>query len=466
VRARSASGEARGAVPPVAGWPTRRLLVRPETGETGLSNTSEGVCVVGAGPAGMCVAAALQRRGVAFDLLDDGPDFGGIWDIEREHTPMYESAHFISSRSLSGLPGFPMPESYPDYPRHDRILEYVRAFARHHGLARHARFGAKVTEAYPDRDGWRVKTGDGQEGRWAALCVATGANWHPRVPEIPGSFDGELRHTFTYRSEDELRGRRVLVIGAGNSGCDIACDAARVAERAFLSLRRGYHFVPKYVFGRPADVFAHEGPNLPPRLEQRVFGWVLRLLVGDLTRYGLPKPDHPVLVSHPIMNTQVLHHLGHGDLVARPDVAALEGDRVRFVDGSEERVDLVLTATGYERRFPFLAEAHLDRRDGDLDLYLNVFHRRYPKLSFAGVFETDGAAYGLFGLQAELIAGYLADRIRGGGASQRFDRMRATGRPDLRGGRRYLSSARHAYYVRGDDYERILSRTLEEFGWV
>jgi hypothetical protein len=431
-----------------------------------LGDQGQRVCVVGAGPAGICVGAALKRRGVPFDVLDDGPDFGGIWDIGRSETPMYESAHFISSRTLSGLPGFPMPPSFPDYPRHDLILEYVRAFAREHGLAQHAEFGTRVVEARQDRDGWRVKTQDGRERRWSALCVATGANWHPRIPEIPGSFEGELRHSITYRSAEELRGRRVLIIGAGNSGCDIACDAARVAERAFLSLRRGYHFVPKYVFGKPADVFAHDGPKLPPGLEQRVFGLVLRLLVGDLTRYGLPRPDHPVLVSHPIMNTQVLHHLGHGDLEARPDVSEFAGDRVRFVDGSEESVDLVLMATGYERRFPFLDEADLNRRDGVLDLYLSVFHRTSTTLSFAGVFETDGAAYGLFGLQAELISGYLADRMEGGEAYTRFDALRANERPDLRGGRRYLSSARHAYYVRGDDYERILRRTLDAFGWA
>ena len=257
-----------------------------------------------------------------------------------------------------------------------------------------------------------------------------------------------------------------MIVGAGNAGCDIACDAAREAERAFLSVRRGYHFIPKYVFGKPADVFAHEGPPLPPRLEQWFFGVVLRLLVGDLTRYGLPRPDHAVLASHPIMNTQVLHHVGHGDLAVKPDVAELAGDRVRFVDGSEERIDLVLLATGYERRFPFLREEDLDHREGALDLYLNAFHRRLPTLVFLGLFETDGAAYGLFGLQADLVAGYLSDRAAGGTTHARFDGLRASDRPDLRGGRRYLPSARHAYYVKGDTYQRLLTRTRRRFGWT
>lgn len=431
-----------------------------------MSERAERICVVGGGPAGLCVAAALKRRGLPFDLLEEGRDFGGIWDVDRDRTPMYESAHFVSSRTRSGLPGFPMPDHFPDYPRHDQVLAYVRAFADRHGLRPHATFGARVARAVPDADGgWTVRREDGHEREYAALCVATGANWHPRVPELPGSFDGEVRHTFTYRSAEELRGRRVLVVGAGNSGCDIACDAARVAERTLLSVRRGYHFVPKYVFGKPADVFAHESPRLPAWLEERVFGLVLRLLVGDLTRYGLPRPDHRVLASHPIMNTRVLHHLGHGDLEVRPDVAELAGDSVRFVDGGSDRVDLVLLATGYERRYPFLPEEELDRRDGALDLYLNVFHRRLPTLAFIGVFETDGAAYGLFGLQADLVAGYLADRLAGRGAAARFDARRATDRPDLRGGRRYLQSERHLHYVRGNTYERLLRRTVERFGW-
>jgi cation diffusion facilitator CzcD-associated flavoprotein CzcO len=414
--------------------------------------------IIGAGPGGLSVAAALRARGIPFEILDAGSRVGGIWDIDRPDSPMYESAHFISSRTLSGFPGFPMPDSYPDYPRHDQVLRYIRDFAGHHDLERHITFDTRVESATrTEGGGWAVNLDSGEVNTYDGLCVATGMNWHPRVPELPGEWVRESYHSSRHRSADDFRGKRVLIVGAGNSGCDIACDAARSAERAFISVRRGYHFVPKYVFGKPSDVFAHTGPALPAWLEERVFGFLMnRVLVGDLTRYGLPAPDHPILRSHPIMNTQVLHHLGHGDLQARPDVRALRWHEVEFTDGSTEEIDLIVWATGYERVYPFLAAEDLDLREGALDFYLNVFHRRYPDLFVIGLFETDGAAYGLFGAQAELIAAYL--EVRSEGTADVFDRLRIEDRPDLRGGRKYLSSARHAYYVKGDVYERALRR--------
>lgn len=421
------------------------------------------VGIVGAGPSGLALGAALAARDIDFEIVDSGRGVGGIWDIDRDATPMYESAHFISSKTLSSFPGFPMPEKYPDYPRHDQVLAYLRAYARHHDLERRCRFEMTVerAERAPRSDArWTLSFATGETRSYGALCLATGANWHPVLPEVPGRFTGESIHSFDYRSPDLFRGRRVLIVGAGNSGCDIACDAARNAERAFISVRRGYHFVPKYVFGKPADVFAHEGPALPSWLERRLFSFLIRrLLVGDVTRFGLPRPDHDVLESHPIMNTRMLHHLGHGDLEVRPDVREHDGDRVRFADGSEEEIDLIVWATGYRRIHPFLDPADLDRDRGTLDFYLNVAHRRYDDLFEMGLFETDGAAYPLLGLQAEVVAAALDPALPSDRRAE-WNRRRESARPDVRGGRRYLDTPRHALYVHGASYERLLTREV------
>jgi hypothetical protein len=212
------------------------------------------------------------------------------------------------------------------------------------------------------------------------------------------------------------------------------------------------------MFGQPTDVFAHAGPQLPRWLEERVFGFLInRILVGDLTRYGLPKPDHPILRSHPTINTQILHHLGHGNIEARADVRSLDGNTVRFVDDTTEEIDLIVWATGYEKRFPFLPDDELDGSDGVLDLYLNVFHRRHPDLFFMGLFETDGAAYGLFGAQAELIARFLDPKLARSARAE-FDKLRDSDRRDLRGGVDYVVSPRHGYYVKADVYQRALRR--------
>ncbi|HZW90078.1 MAG TPA: NAD(P)/FAD-dependent oxidoreductase, partial [Myxococcaceae bacterium] len=210
------------------------------------------VCVVGAGPAGLSLARAFLAHRIPFDVYERHRDVGGLWDPSNPGSPIYESAHFISSRTQSHFHDFPMPEDYPDYPSHRQVLDYVRSFADAFRLRDHIRFGTGVTSAVADGGGWKVTLSTGEVRPYAALVCASGTNWYPVMPTYPGVFAGEMRHTQTYRSADELRGKRVLIIGAGNSGCDIACDAARTAEKVFLSVRRGYHFIPKHIFGKPA----------------------------------------------------------------------------------------------------------------------------------------------------------------------------------------------------------------------
>ena len=434
------------------------------------------VLIIGAGPGGLAAAVALKAQGVPFEVVDAGRQVGGIWDIGREQTPMYETAHFISSRSLSGFRDYPMPASYPDYPGHELIQRYIVDYTQHHNLEGLVRFNTRVVQAQPRSEGgWRVHFEstqgngtilDGSETaalpetrEYAGLVVAAGMAWHPHMPLLKGSFDGEIMHSFDYKSPGQLAGRRVLVIGAGNSGVDIASDAARSAAAAFLSVRRGYRFVPKYIMGKPADVFARSSPPLPRWLEKRVFAVLLdHLVVGDLTRFGLPRPDHDVLSSHPIVNTQVLHHLGHGDLIACADVAHCDGSRVHFVDGRSEEIDLIVMATGYRRRYPFLPADIGNGDDSPLDLYLNVFHRERDDLAFIGLFETDGPSFALMGLQAELVARSWTSN--GAKSAEEFARRRRTARPDLRGGHRYLSSQRHDYYVNSRSYTRLLELEL------
>ena len=138
------------------------------------ADTAAEVCIAGAGPAGLAQARALKALGISFDLFErhDGP--GGIWDIENPGTPMYATAHMISSKPLSGFVDYPMPEAYPDYPGHAQVLDYLRDFVRDHGLERHMTFGTAVDRAEPDADGWVVATGDGKVRRYRALVRERG----------------------------------------------------------------------------------------------------------------------------------------------------------------------------------------------------------------------------------------------------------------------------------------------------
>ena len=374
----------------------------------GCVRVDQAVAIVGAGPAGLGVAAELIADGVNVVIYERHDDVGGVWDIENPGSPMYDSAHLISSRDRSGFAGFPMPAEYPDYPSRHQQLAYLRRFAHTRGLYDRIQFGSEVVSAdREEQGGWTLSLRDGRTVAVGALVVANGHLWQPRVPGYSGTFSGTTMHAVDYRSREQLAGQRVLVVGGGNSAVDIACDAATFAESVTISMRRGYHVVPKHIFGVPTDVFGHGGPRLPYRLKLKFFGGLVRLLVGDLRRYGLQRPDHPIMASHPIMNTQLVHHLQHGEVTARPDIEHLNGDTVRFVDGSSERFDTIVWATGYETSIPFLAPRHLPFRDGVPNLFLRLMHRDYPDLFVAGLFEIDASVNPTLSLQGKLVAAAL-----------------------------------------------------------
>lgn len=400
---------------------------------------SQAVGIVGAGPAGLAAARALKDAGIPFEVLERHSAPGGIWDLDNPGTPMYESAHFISSKTLSGFRDTPFGDDLPDYPRRDQVLDYLRAYAE--PVTGHVTFNAEVVRARPHDSGWTLTLANGETRAYRHLVAANGHQWTPRVPVYPGGFAGHAIHSCDYREPSLFAGKRVLVVGCGNSGVDIACDAAATARSTVLSMRRGYWFIPKHMFGKPSDVFAHGGPRLPLRLEQAVLGGLLRLLVGDLRNFGLRKPDHRILESHPIMNVQVLHHLSHGDLTAKPDIASLDGDSVTFSDRTSGEFDLVVWATGYDASVPFV-DLEVD------DLYLGQFHRDREDFSVMGRFEVDGGAYPILSLQADLLVKALTDGL---------DR---SGRPDLSGGTRHVDSERHHISIQDAAYQRHVKKVL------
>lgn len=422
------------------------------------------VAVVGAGPAGLTMARRLAASESSFVVFEQHSDVGGIWDVDAPNSPMYDSAHFISSKTKSGFPGFPMPDSFPDYPKHDQILSYIRSFADHYNLRSHIQFNTSIKQAVLDNEGlWELTLSTGEVRKSRYLVCANGVTWHPNEVTWPGNFNGEQRHSVSYRSPEEFAGKRVLIVGAGNSGVDIACDAAFSADQAFLSLRRGYHFLPKHLYGKPSDVFASEGPKLPSWVEKQYYKFVLNMVTGDLTKYGLPKPDHKLFESHPLMNTQILHYLGHGDCIAKNDVVELDGDDVVFADGSRELIDLILTATGYQHCSPYLEEGTLDDRNGRPDLYLNLFSRKHNNLAVLGFVEFASAAYQNFDRMAELI---VADIVAAPNSQLKttLAQLKKQDTPDLKNGHTYVDSARHANYVEVDGYLKLLGQIRTKLG--
>lgn len=418
--------------------------------------------IVGAGPSGLSAARALQKAGIAFDGYEASRGVGGLWDIDNPRSTMYESAHLISSRTTTEFAEFPM-DSTADYPSHRTLIRYFRDFADHFGLTERFRFHTRVIGLERDDDGWMLRA-EGPEGvteeRYDGVILANGTLAEPNVPTFRGEFTGELMHTSAYKTATQLTGRRVLIIGAGNSGCDIAVDAVHHAASVDMSVRRGYYFVPRYLFGKPSDAL-NQGRPLPARLKQIIDTRVLRAFTGDPVRFGFPKPDYRLYESHPIVNTLILNHLGQGDLRIRPDIDRFDGRTVHFRDGSQDDYDMVLLATGYTLDYPFVAREELNWTGWSPKLYLNIFPPSFNGLYVMGMIEASGIGWQGRYEQAELIAEYLSALEHHPDRAAAF-RAKVRGPwPDLTGGYRYLGLERMSYYVNKDAYRRAVRAATE-----
>jgi cation diffusion facilitator CzcD-associated flavoprotein CzcO len=270
-------------------------------------------------------------------------------------------------------------------------------------------------------------------------------------------------HSTQYKTPDVFAGKRVLVVGAGNSGCDIAVDAVHHGAAVFHSTRRGYYYWPKFLFGMPADAWAEWPLRLRlPLWSRRFFGkHMLRMFsAGDPADYGLPEPDHKLFEAHFIINSTLLYHLAHGDIVAKGDVRELRGDSVLFADGSEEKIDAIVYATGFELSFPFLDQKHLNWSKDKPQLYMNMFDPQHPNLFFIGLFQTSTGNWPLMDYQSQLAARYLCARETAPKKAARLTRRIAKDRTAADGGIRFTEVLRHAIEVEHFAYRLKLRRLI------
>lgn len=417
--------------------------------------------IIGAGPMGLCTARRLsqyQLPWIGFELNDG---VGGLWDIDNPHSTMYQSAHLISSKTMTEFRDFPMHESVPPYPSHRQMKAYFEAYAEHFDLYSGFAFNTRVLKVERDGDHWQIETdckGRQQRHAVAGVLLASGTLHAPKHLDLPGHFSGEQLHSADYRDPALFANKSVLIIGCGNSGCDIAVDAVHRARSVDLSVRRGYYFLPKFVAGRPIDTLGGK-VRLPNRLKQWIDGGIIRALIGKPSDYGLPNPDYRLYESHPVVNSQFLHHIGHGDIQPRPDLTSVDGHTVTFSDGSQADYDLILQATGYRLSYPYIEAHELNWQGAAPDLFLNVFNPDNPNLFVMGMIEAAGLGWQGRDEQAHLVALYLHQRARDTASARQFERaIRAHPGTDCRGGMNYLAVDRMAYYVHKATYLKTLKK--------
>ncbi len=429
-------------------------------------DTTTRVCVIGAGPSGITAAKNLLQAGVENIVVYEKSDqVGGNWvySPRLSHSSVFDTTHIISSKTMSEYCDYPMPADYPDYPSHRQLLAYFQGYVRDFGVEPYILFNCEVTQAEKQLDEtWRITLADGTVEAFDFLLVCNGHHWDPRLPEYPGQFSGEFLHAHDFKSAAPFKDKRVLVIGGGNSACDIAVETSRVSAFTAISMRRGYYVVPKFFMGKPTDVF-FASTAFWPRALRRFFGRILmQLAVGDLAAYGLERPEGSPLDSHPTVNSELLYFIRHGKIHPRRDIRRFDDQQVHFVDGRIEEYDVVIAATGFKITFPFFDRGFIDFSDGDVPLYLRMFQPAHPSLVFIGLFQPQGAIWPLADLQAKLAANYIAGRYHlPADMRERIEKDVQLVKT------RYLNTPRHSTEIEYHPFYRALEREIpaDARGW-
>lgn len=374
--------------------------------------TSDDVVIIGAGPAGLGVAGCLGQRGLRARLIEKSGAVGASW---RSH---YERLHLHTVKALSALPGMPFPADAPRYVPRQGVVDYLASYAGRHALE--PEFAQEVAAIEREQGQWRIKSATNRQWRTSHVVVATGANHTPRQPELAGhaGYAGRVLHSHAYRNAAPFASQRVLVVGMGNTGAEIALDLAEQGVHTALSVRSPVNMVYRDVLGRPTQLTSIALARLPRAWGDTLAGWLRDLTVGDLSRHGLHTPSVSPLRQlreygkTPVIDVGTLARIKRGDIAVHPGIDRLTPTGVRFVDGTEHAFDALILATGYEARlqrlFPAVA-LPLDATGlpssvigtGLLEgAYFVGFDIRQP-----------GGLLRAIGAQAQAVAHHIAERV-------------------------------------------------------
>ena len=347
--------------------------------------------VIGAGAAGLCAAKYLLARGVDVVIYEIGSHIGGLWVYENDNglSPAYRSLHLNSEARVTAYKDFPFPADAPLYPDHEGVRRYLEGYADRFELRQRIQFHSRVTDVSAAGARWRVALGDGASSEFDAVVVASGHQGVPKHPEWRADFSGEYLHSHAYRVPEPFRGKRVLVVGMGNSAVDIAADLCTVAQSTTIVARSPVLVMPRMLFGVPTSrVLARiEKPWLPWPVRRTVRELLVRIVHGTMEQWGFVTPKTR---THPTSHHSLMSHFVWNRITAKPAIASVQGQEVHFADATAASYDTVIAGTGYAVDLPFLAPALRPLAGDRPELFLRVVHPKQHGLYFCGMFNVAG----------------------------------------------------------------------------
>ncbi|MDA8654381.1 NAD(P)-binding domain-containing protein [Alphaproteobacteria bacterium] len=431
---------------------------------------SEKICIIGAGCSGFTMAKRLKDFGLDYDQFEASDDIGGNWYHNNPNgmSACYESLHIDTSKYRLAFEDFPVPHDWPDFPHHSQLLQYFKDYVAHFGLRKNITFNTRVEDAAREADGrWRVRLSNGKTNYYKALIVANGHHWDPKIPtEYKGAFKGVQFHSHAYDSPFapyDLRGKRVLVVGVGNSAMDIASEVSQrpIAEKLFISTRRGVWILPKYLNGQATDKAVF--PTwMPSKIGLKLAQWAIKKNIGKMEDYGLPKPDHEPLTAHPSISGEFLTRVGCGDIHVKPGIDKLLPTGVAFADGTKEKIDVIIWATGYAISFPFLKQNELAVVNNQFPLYRRMIKPGWDNLFFMGLAQPLPTLVNFAEQQSKYVASVLSGRINLPSAEKMSARIEADEKRYLG---HYYKSERHTIQV---DFNKYVGDIKKDMGhkWI
>lgn len=434
------------------------------------------IAVIGAGCSGIAACQALRERSISFDCFEKGSDIGGLWRYENDNAlaSAYASLFVNTSGANARYASHPMPDDFPDFPHHTQMLSYLESYVERFGLRDGIRFRTEVTDVSRIDDAWEVRwleaDGAQRSGRYTAVLIASGHHWDPRPldPAPPGAFTGRTMHSHPYRTAESFADENVLVVGIGDSAMDIACDISRVSKMTFLTARRGAWIVPRYLGSVPLDQVAVKLQSRLPiarevsggplaKVGGALFGRQIDRIYGQPEDHGLPKPDHKFGAGVLTGSAEIFTRIGLGRITPKPWISRLDGEQVRFQDGSIEHIDAIVHCTGYRINLPFLSEREqvIDAKDNSVPLYKRVVHPDRPGLYFIGLIDVAGPLNPLAEMQAQWVADLIEGHVE---LPSRAQMEQAIAREERRRHKRFGGPGRNALHVDYIPYLNALRR--------